>query len=205
MGLLLLVRPFKFSVCWVCRQRYLLIVFPTGYDTTLATSQWLTKFLTLNPRVQEKLRSHLREAFPHHVDDGTMPSAAEIVAAEIPYLHATVEEVARCSDTVGGTMRLATKDTEILGHHIPKGTDVFMVVSLSYRASDPVRRHGRICLTDGCTSWADRATSPPLHPSTRASGARAARRLCGMEIGAMRSCNFSSRSAGCGLTQAKAR
>lgn len=102
----------------------------TGYDTTLATSQWLVKLITLNPRVQEKLRSHLRAAFAHHVENGTMPTAAEIAATEMPYLDATVEEVARLSDTTGAQVRVALKDTEVLGHYIPKGTDVFMIVSL---------------------------------------------------------------------------
>lgn len=109
----------------------MLTVCHAGYDTTLATSQWLVKLVTLNPRVQEKLRSHLRAAFAHHVENGSMPTAAEIAATEIPYLDATVEEVARLSDTTGAQVRVALRDTEVLGHHIPKGTDVFMIVSPS--------------------------------------------------------------------------
>lgn len=74
-----------------------------------------------------------------------MPTVQEIVHSETPYLDATIEEFHRLGGTAPAIMRVALqvsdqgqyvqdrdadqcyKDTQILGHHIPKGTDVFMV------------------------------------------------------------------------------
>ena len=43
------------------------------------------------------------------------------------YVDAVIEEIHRISGAVAIMMRVATVDTEVLGHRIPKGTDVFML------------------------------------------------------------------------------
>ena len=37
-----------------------------------------------------------------------------------------LEEILRCS-TTGGAVRIAKEDTDVLGYHIPEGTDVYML------------------------------------------------------------------------------
>ncbi len=96
-----------------------------GHDTTSTTITWGLKFITDHQQVQQRLRQALRAGFPGSAAAGTTPSVAEIVSAHIPYLDATMEEILRCASTAPGQVRLAKCDTELLGYHIPKGTDVF--------------------------------------------------------------------------------
>jgi cytochrome P450 len=56
-----------------------------------------------------------------------MPTAQEITQMQCPYLDASIEELFRVSLTAPACARMAMRDTQILGQHIPKGTIVFMV------------------------------------------------------------------------------
>ncbi|KAK3070360.1 hypothetical protein LTR53_010602 [Teratosphaeriaceae sp. CCFEE 6253] len=85
------------------------------------------KFLTAHPAVQQKLRATLRAQFTRAVDAGESPSVEEIAGSSLPYLDATLEEIHRCGGTAPGAIRRATEDTQVLGHRIPKGTDVFLL------------------------------------------------------------------------------
>lgn len=96
-----------------------------GHDTTAATLAWAVKCLADHQDVQQKLRSALRAAMPTAVLGNTSPSAQEIAGTRVPYLEATIQEVLRNTTTAPGLMRVTTQDTQIFGHHIPKGTDVF--------------------------------------------------------------------------------
>lgn len=102
-----------------------------GLDTTSITICWGLKFLTGHQQVQAKLRAELRAQYTRAAESGTLPTAEEIAAAEIPYLDATIEEIHRLGGTASVNTRVALCDTQILGFSIPKGTDVFMV-SLYY-------------------------------------------------------------------------
>lgn len=44
-----------------------------------------------------------------------------------PYVSATLEEILRCASTAPSAQRRTLVDAEVLGHHIPAGTDVFML------------------------------------------------------------------------------
>ncbi|KAK4948290.1 hypothetical protein LTR10_012824 [Elasticomyces elasticus] len=98
-----------------------------GHETTSTTVCWGLKFLTAYQDVQSKLRSALRAEFRRAVSEGSAPTAEEIARANIPYFDATIEEMLRCGLTAPANMRCATVDTEILGHRIPAGTNVFMM------------------------------------------------------------------------------
>ncbi|KAK1447482.1 cytochrome P450 [Colletotrichum melonis] len=97
-----------------------------GHDTTSTTLCWGVKFLSDNPACQQQLRESLRVAHPNAISDDRLPSHEEITGASIPYLDAVVEEMLRLSHTAIGQERQAKEDTIILGHHIPKGTSVFI-------------------------------------------------------------------------------
>ena len=56
-----------------------------------------------------------------------MPSAQEIISIQCPYLDASVEELFRVSLTAPACVRMAMRDTQILGYDVPKDTIVFMV------------------------------------------------------------------------------
>lgn len=74
--------------------------------------------------MQSKLRQALRLAFPDATISASPPSVTDILSANIPYLDATIEEINRHANTVPLLVRVATVDTDILGHRIPKGATV---------------------------------------------------------------------------------
>lgn len=98
-----------------------------GHDTSSTTLLWLFKWLSDKQAVQDKLRVALRESFSRAHEAGELPTTQEISSTRVPYLDAVIEEVHRMTGAVGIQMRVATVDTDVLGHRIPKGTDVFML------------------------------------------------------------------------------
>ena len=97
-------------------------------DASLCSNHWVgLKFLTSNQHSQSAVRSALRAQFKRAYEAGDNPSVEEVVKADIPILDATIEEINRLSGTSSANMRKALCDTQVLGYHIPKGTNVFMV------------------------------------------------------------------------------
>lgn len=98
-----------------------------GHDTLSTTILWGLKFLADHPRAQEKLRRDLYRAHAEAFEHKRMPTAEEITKRNTPYLDATIKEILRLSSSIAVLDRQATCDTELLGHHIPKGTIVMML------------------------------------------------------------------------------
>ncbi|KAK5017086.1 hypothetical protein LTR60_002096, partial [Cryomyces antarcticus] len=110
-----------------------------GHEITATTITWGLKFLTDCQDVQQKLRRSLREAMLGPASSGANPSVEEIVQCSILYLDAIIEEILRCGNTGPANMRVAKADTELLGHVIPKGTNVFFMSNgPSYKAAPMV-------------------------------------------------------------------
>ncbi|KAK4159205.1 cytochrome P450 3A24 [Cladorrhinum sp. PSN259] len=104
-----------------------------GHDSTANTLAWFVRFMEAWPAVQTELRAVLKAAFP----GPGLPSAFEILDADLPYLNGTIEEAFRLSGAVKGNLRQALVDTQILGCHIPKGAEVFMNYHINH-AQAPV-------------------------------------------------------------------
>ncbi|KAI3341508.1 cytochrome P450 [Ustulina deusta] len=100
-----------------------------GHDTSATTVAWGVKHLTDNPDVQDKLRTALHAAFPQAHQEKRAPTYQELSKAHIPYLDAVVEEVLRHANTIAFVVRQALQDTTVLGRHIPKGADVFLMAN----------------------------------------------------------------------------
>lgn len=98
-----------------------------GFETTATSLRWNLKLMTDHQEVQEKTRAALREGFPAAVAEGRAPTAKEILDSDIPYLDAVIEECLRIGNPIRILHRDALVDTELLGHHIPKGTTVFFL------------------------------------------------------------------------------
>jgi cytochrome P450 len=96
-------------------------------DTTSATMAWGLKFLSDNQSCQSKLQRILRQSYQYANTENRNPTCHEISQTHIPYLDCVIEETLRLCRTTGGVQRQALVDTEILGHKIPKGTDVFLM------------------------------------------------------------------------------
>lgn len=101
----------------------------TGHDTTTTTILWGLKFLADHQRPQRHLRLVLQTYFDLAKAQNRDPSVQEIIHTSIPYLDAVIEEILRCATTIPCIDRQATADTNVLGHHIPKGTTMFILGS----------------------------------------------------------------------------
>lgn len=86
---------------------------------------WISKYLTGNRLCQSKLRAHLYHEMPEAVAEHRQPTFEEIRRSKLPYLEAVMAEMQRL--TPFSMVREATSDTDILGHRIPKGSQIFMV------------------------------------------------------------------------------
>jgi hypothetical protein len=58
-----------------------------------------------------------------------LPTLKVIHKTKMPYLDAFLEEMTRLSHTSTSNGRITTQDVEVLGHHIPKGIEVWLMVS----------------------------------------------------------------------------
>ena len=85
--------------------------------------------MTREQTTQRRLRQSLREAHPSALFERRMPSVQEVLRTNIPYLDAMIEETFRYSHIVPFTTRETIVDTQLLGHRIPRGTQVLFVTS----------------------------------------------------------------------------
>lgn len=97
-----------------------------GHDTSATSVAWGVKYLAALPAVQTRLREELKAAFPEAARENRSPKFEELLTAHIPYLDAVTEEVLRLASSIDFVVRVALRDTTVLGRHIPKGTDVFL-------------------------------------------------------------------------------
>ncbi|KAK4189323.1 cytochrome P450 3A24 [Podospora australis] len=97
-----------------------------GYDSISNTLAFFFKFMEAHPFVQSELRSALKTAFP----GSELPSAQEILSADIPYLDGALEETTRLAGAAKSSTRMAMVGTQILGCPIPKGAEVFLTLHL---------------------------------------------------------------------------
>jgi cytochrome P450 len=70
----------------------------------------------------------LRESLKDTCAQGELPTLDAIHKTKIPYLDAFLEEMTRLSHTSMSNGRITTQDVEVLGHHIPKGIEVWLMV-----------------------------------------------------------------------------
>lgn len=100
-----------------------------GHDTAATATAWGVKYLSDHPDSQTKLRDALHSSLPAALSEHRLPSYTELASTSIPYLDAVVEEILRHANTIAFVVRQALVDTTVLGHRIPKGTDVFLMAN----------------------------------------------------------------------------
>ncbi|KAK3175413.1 hypothetical protein Dsin_032968 [Dipteronia sinensis] len=99
----------------------------------------------------------MQAAYKVASDEERLPTVKEIVNISIPYREAVIEELFRCSKTEAAISRTATVDTQLLGCHIPKGTEVFFMsngpstFSGSFPINEKLRTQG--CVKENPCSW----------------------------------------------------
>jgi len=80
------------------------------------------KFLARNRSGQSEARAALQKAY----GNTTTPSLAQILNTSVPHLDALAHEMLRNSRTAGAVARISLSDTQLMGHFIPKGTQVIV-------------------------------------------------------------------------------
>ncbi|KAK3618888.1 hypothetical protein LTR56_024359 [Elasticomyces elasticus] len=99
---------------------------PAAYDTTAIRDE-LFGFLVAGHECTAEAALVSTSGIKPAYAAGENPTVAEIVKSNLPYLDATLAEILRCGGAIPAIPRRATEDTEIFGHRIPKGTNVFML------------------------------------------------------------------------------
>jgi cytochrome P450 len=127
-----------------------------GHDTSSTTLQWGVKHIATNQEEQRRLREHLRAAYPTALAEGRQPTVAEMTRSQVPYLEAVIEEILRLSGPVRAVMRETIVDTTVLGHAIPKGTQIFLLTR------GPTLTRSSYAVDESIRSETSRA-----HPGTR--------------------------------------
>jgi len=100
-----------------------------GATTTADTLAWGLKELSSRQDYQKKIREHMRSAHPKMFEEGRQPPASALGRPGNPYLEALMYEVMRRRPISCGHFRIATENTQLLGHDIPKDTEVIFAVS----------------------------------------------------------------------------
>ena len=100
-----------------------------GHETTATATSWALLELAQRPKLQADLRAEIRAQLPSFAPDTTsnIPMTADLLDKSVPLLHAVCSEVLRYHAPVPMTRRETSVDTSILGHPVPKGTNVFIV------------------------------------------------------------------------------
>lgn len=107
-----------------------------GHETTASALTWAVYLLAKHPKMQRRLRDEVHASqLPSLVEaappQSSLSSSAECsLTAELldqmTYLNAFCRETLRLFPPVALTIRTASKDTDICGHFIPKGTTIII-------------------------------------------------------------------------------
>lgn len=117
---------------------------------------WCVKYLALHQDLQKLLREAI-----HKACDSRMPSAATILATSMPLLDAFIEELLRHMAVQPSQQREATRNTTILGYHIPKGTEVFpipngaSIIQPAFEIDDKLRTAACLASKHRVQPWGD--------------------------------------------------
>jgi cytochrome P450 len=96
-----------------------------GHETTASAMLWACYLLCEHRDIQARLRAEVRARLPSPSAAG----ASKVTSADIdgaPYLNAFCNEALRIFPSVPLTVRLAGRDTAVLGQPIPRGTTMIM-------------------------------------------------------------------------------
>ncbi|NXG26375.1 CP2J2 protein, partial [Grallaria varia] len=105
-------------------------LFIAGTETTATTLRWALLFMVIYPDIQEKVQKELDAVL------GCSHVFCYEDRKKLPYTNAVIHEIQRYSNIVLIALpRLSLKDTELLGHRVPKDTLIF--ANIDSVLSDP--------------------------------------------------------------------
>nr|XP_057930410.1 cytochrome P450 2J2-like [Doryrhamphus excisus] len=99
-------------------------LFVAGTETVSKTLQWGLIFLIKHPQIQDKVHAEIERV----IGPTRRPTMAD--KANMPYTNAVVHEIQRMANVVPlNGPRVATKDTQLGGYSIPKGSNVLTILT----------------------------------------------------------------------------
>lgn len=96
-------------------------------NETFTLAAWLVKFLSAHQDMQNVLREELREQCKQAFEKGEAPTVTDITSSRLPYLEAFIEESTRVGNVTQTNIRTTAQEVNILGHVVPKHTEVLML------------------------------------------------------------------------------
>jgi cytochrome P450 len=92
-----------------------------GTDTSISITDWFILYMVLKQDIQEKVQQELDK----FIDKNGLPHLEDV--QNLTYLHAVVCEVMRTTAFVPFLIpHRTTRDTSVMGYHVPKKTTVFV-------------------------------------------------------------------------------
>lgn len=95
-----------------------------GHETVVSAFSFTLCVLCQYPDIQRRLREEIRANLPDPRSPTSCVSASDI--DNLPYLNAVCNETLRVYTPIPITLRVAVRDTSLLGRLIPKGTTIFI-------------------------------------------------------------------------------
>ena len=95
-----------------------------GYETSSNTLSFILYHLALNPDVQDKLRTEIKEA----VESNTKRKSLYELAQNIEYLDCVIKESQRLCPAAPQVNRECCEDYDLNGIHIPAGTEIMIPI-----------------------------------------------------------------------------
>ena len=103
-----------------------------GYETTSNTLAFTLYHLAVNPDIQDKLRTEIKEA----MDSNYAKKPLHEVAQNIEYLDCVIKESQRLCPAAGQVNRECSEDYDLNGIHIPAGTEVMIPLYVLHHDPD---------------------------------------------------------------------
>jgi cytochrome P450 len=93
------------------------------HETTSSAFTWVVYLLATHPDAQRRIREEVRAALPANpTSDLDMAQVLE----SLPYMNGVCNETLRLYPTVPNTLRVAVRDTNIIGVPVPEGTEIII-------------------------------------------------------------------------------
>ena len=103
-----------------------------GYETSSNTLSFFLYHLALNPDVQDKLRTEIKEA----VESNAKRKSLHELAQNMEYLDCVIKESQRLCPAAPQVNRECCKDYDINGIHIPAGTEIVIPIYVLHHDPD---------------------------------------------------------------------
>ncbi len=108
-----------------CRALSYHVLTADSHETTSSSLSWAAYLLATHPAIQSQLRAEIRSNIPYNVSQNPDFDLATTLES-LPLLNAICNETLRIYPTVPLSLRIASRNTTILNHPIPKDTMIVL-------------------------------------------------------------------------------